>query len=111
MKTDILTALADGPLTFAALSDALGDLGGDRAITPNTDRNVVYWNGMSEPFAEAVQSLRAAGLIEFDSWWPVCLGVAAYMEDGCRLLLPLADDPPVGRYLTPHWFPVMVGRT
>ena len=109
MKSEIIHHLSEGPLTFAALSNKLGNPPGDRAITAPDDHNIILWSSMSTAYAEAVVALRAAGLIQFDIWWPLQLGVVAYVNDGRILRLPLVTNPPDAGHRKPHWLPVAIG--
>ena len=64
--------------------------------------NVVFWAGMSEEVATAIDEAFAEGYIH-----PHGSDSLVYMMDGGMLKLPLAKRPPKGGYKKEHWAPVV----
>jgi hypothetical protein len=90
-------------VSFVELQNALSsyfETRGDVRILLG-DTNIVLWDGVTEEFAEALETLRATKKLGITpaSW-------LTYMMDGGCLKLPFAKRPPKNGYKDPHWAPV-----
>ena len=67
--------------------------------------NVIYWHGLSEEAALAVQALRAEGIVHL-----VPTHFLTYLVEGACVSIPLAKSAGAIRrgYKKPHWLPVML---
>lgn len=64
-------------------------------------KNIIYWIGMDQEFADAVAELTVEKLIFMHPTPPL-----TYLIDGAGLALPLVKRPPKNGYEKPHWLPV-----
>jgi len=88
-------------VTFAELKSRFGEYAkGECSLGSPKNANVVYWSGISERFAEDINSLLGAGKVFLH---PATL--LAYLADGEVLTLPTVKRLPKGGYKKPHWLP------
>jgi hypothetical protein len=89
-------------VSFVELMQAAGeDAGGDYSIGNREFPNILFWAGVSEEFADAMDQLRTERLIEYTLTSPL-----VYLVDGRTLALPLAKR--AHAYKSPHWLPMCV---
>jgi hypothetical protein len=101
LEREIISLLERGGVSFVELSEIDG-FKGDQEIGL-TERNIVYWRGVSLEAANILMRLQDDGVFHFA---PTELFV--YIIDGCTLRLPLVKS--ATKYKTPHWCPVALNK-
>jgi hypothetical protein len=74
---------------------------GDLAWCSAEDENIIFWNGVSPAFLDALRTLREREVVRFTPG-----STLSYFVDGAVPNMPVAKHPPKGGYRTPHWLPV-----
>ncbi len=103
LKSAILSLVTKrGGVSFAEVQRLPG-AAGDHNLS--SERNLVYWAGLSDEACRAVLELRAEGLIYFHP-----CEVLVYLVDGEVLTLPVVKSPTAAErgYKTLHWLPVVL---
>lgn len=91
-------------VSFAELQRHLGafvEIQGD--LTMYIAPHIMVWGGMSDRFAQAVDSLlKQRRVFLHPTLW------LTYLIDGCVPLLPVARRPPRAGYKADHWLPCVL---
>lgn len=89
-------------VSFVELQREIGaDASGEMVLCSGKDRNVYFWDGLSEELIKTLRTLMDEKLIEMRP-----ANILTYMVDGQRLNLPTVRKVPTKGYKTPHWAPV-----
>jgi hypothetical protein len=96
----LIKSRGDG-LTFVELLQYIPYLKGGCAYGMS-DRNIIYWNGLSEQCISTLAELINSRTVRITSTMPL-----TYMIDGVVPNLPVAKSNRV--YKNPHWAPVTFG--
>lgn len=88
--------------TFPGWLRHCGDRGAGDFEIGLLDLNIVWWAGLSEAAARAVEIAREEKMVGLDVVEPM-----VYLIDGGMLNIPLVKRPPPQGYKKPHWIPVI----
>ena len=102
LEEKILSRITSGT-SFVEFLDVPGVSGDTDYIVAN-EPNIVIWPGLSNEAIAALESLKARGLIAAVPTSPL-----VYFHDGMYPNLPIVKG--VKKYKTPHWLPVVFGKT
>jgi hypothetical protein len=92
-------------VSFAEMTRQIPESAGERMMFINND-SLIVWSGVSQEFAEAVESLLREGLIRYEAVPGLVYVGDRQVLNGFPERFPLAKR--VKRYKKPRWFPVVL---